>query len=55
MLITQELCLKMSVLSNTEDNEKNVLKHYLSLSSSSSLKLGNGKLWLKRPPLKVVH
>ena len=30
-------------------------KHYLSLSSSPSPKLGNRKQWLTRPSLKVVR
>ena len=35
--------------------QEKLFKHYLRLSSSSSPKLGNGKLWLTRPPLEIIH
>ena len=34
---------------------RKVVKYYLNLSSSSSPKPENGKLFLTRPPLKVFH
>ena len=31
------------------------MSNYLSISPSSSPKVGNGKIWVTRPSLKVLH